>query len=340
MRGVSLGSTTDAPKLTELYDRARSAVGSLEKALALAETVAPRAPHPGSGETLQLWECLATLAAADLTVARVAEPHLDALAILSQAGVPEVEGTWGVFAAEGAGTRLEAEYDGGTWLVSGRKPWCSLGGRLDRAIVTASVPTGARRAFAVDLRHNGVRPIPGTWVSRGLAAVDSGPVDFERVPVQSVGSDNWYLERPGFAWGGIGVAACWYGGAVGVARRLMQSNRARDPDQIGLMHLGSVDVALHRMRAVLADAARLVDDGSASGSEGAMLAARVRTVVADGVSEILAASGHAMGPAPLVHDEDHARRVADLQVYVRQHHAERDVASLGASVLERDPAPW
>ena len=39
--------------------------------------------------------------------------------------------------------------------------------------------------------------------------------------------------------------------------------------------------------------------------------------------------GHALGPAPLAFDADHAARVADLEIYLRQHHAERDVAALG-----------
>jgi hypothetical protein len=36
----------------------------------------------------------------------------------------------------------------------------------------------------------------------------------------------------------------------------------------------------------------------------------------------------------------HAKRVADLQLYVRQHHAEKDDASLGAVLAERERAPW
>jgi hypothetical protein len=43
--------------------------------------------------------------------------------------------------------------------------------------------------------------------------------------------------------------------------------------------------------------------------------------------------GHALGPAPLAFDEDHARRVADLELYLRQHHAERDLARLGEATL-------
>jgi hypothetical protein len=39
-------------------------------------------------------------------------------------------------------------------------------------------------------------------------------------------------------------------------------------------------------------------------------------------------------------DEEHARRVADLQVYVRQHHAERDSARLGGLLRDGEDAPW
>jgi hypothetical protein len=39
-------------------------------------------------------------------------------------------------------------------------------------------------------------------------------------------------------------------------------------------------------------------------------------------------------------EEDHARRVADLQVFLRQHHAERDVARLGRLLLDGGRPPW
>ena len=44
----------------------------------------PAAPGAGAGRTAHLWAALATLGAVDLTVARVVEPHLDALAILAE----------------------------------------------------------------------------------------------------------------------------------------------------------------------------------------------------------------------------------------------------------------
>lgn len=298
--------------------------------------------RPGRGATDALWSLLATLAAHDLAVARAVEPHLDALAILDQAGVPDDAGrTWGVFAAEGPGVRLDAVPGptGDGWTLRGTKPWCSLADRLDAALVTAHLPDGGRALFAVDLRHPGVTLVDQPWAARGLTEIPSTPVTFDDVPARPVGAPGWYLERPGFWWGGIGVAACWYGGAVGVARTLW-ARAAGGDDRLLAMHLGAVDVALQDARRALAEAARVVDGTLDVGVPGPVVAKRARTTVARACEEVLTRVGHALGPAPLALDAAHAKRVADLQLYVRQHHAERDEASLGASLAHAQEAPW
>ena len=333
-----------------------------------AARLGPHVPVPGRGQTLDTWETLASTAALDVGVARVLEPHLDALSVLAQAPVGTdlsslgVDGTssWGVFAAEGPGARLEASVstsaspsssDDG-WVLDGVKPWCSLAADLSHALVTAWTPTG-RRLFAVRLQADGVEAAAGPWVSRGLQQVVSAPVTFSSVPAVPVGDVGWYLTRPGFAWGGIGVAATWWGGAVGVARDLYAALGEREPDQLALAHLGAVDTVLTAARATLLDAAQVVDgpaseEGGAPGDDAprpgapspSVVARRVRGVVARAVEEVLARSAHARGPGPLTADEPHARRVADLAVYVRQHHAERDDASLGKALLETGDRPW
>ncbi|WP_104180249.1 acyl-CoA dehydrogenase family protein [Arthrobacter sp. B0490] len=317
-----------------------AATDRVDRALARAVELGTRIPLPGSGRTAEAWQLLTDLAATDLTLARVVEPHLDALAILDQAGLTGLTtpgtGTWGVFAAEGPDVVLEATSSDGAWTLTGTKPWCSLAGSLDSALVTARVGDGGRRAFAVDLRAEGVRAEPaGAWVSRGLPAVTSCPVHFDAVEATPVGATDWYLTRDGFAWGGIGVAACWFGGALGVARTLLAASHRRTPDQIALMHLGRVDAALHETRTLLATAADAVDSGRARGQDGALLAARVRATAFRCAELVLEAAAHGLGPAPLAFDEDHAARVADLHLYVRQHHAERDDVSLGRRVLDR-----
>jgi hypothetical protein len=299
----------------------------IQVALQLAGEFGRQLPLPGGGQTLVRWAVLAAVAQQNLTVARVLEAHSDALAIIAEAGQPPADGTWGVFAAETPGHRLEAR----ELTLTGVKPWCSLAGQLDSALVTAHAGD-SRQLFRVGLRHPSVSvDPPGDWVARGLRTVTSQAVRFDATPAEPVGAPGWYLTRPGFAWGAIGVAACWHGGAAGLGATLLLRSAGREGDLPDL-HAGIVDAALHASAAVLASAARDLDAGRASGPAGDIAGLRARAVVAETVERVIRQVGHALGPAPLAFDEEHARRVADLELYVRQHHAERDLARLGAAV--------
>ncbi len=316
---------------------ATTAANDVNAALDFAERFGNDLPMPGGGATGVRWALLAAAGEQDLSAARVLEAHSDALAVLHESGAPPPPGTWGVFAAEAAGVRLDADESGAPTTLTGTKPWCSLAGSLDSALVTAHA--GAeRRLYAVNLHDAAVRvDPPSRWVARGLAKITSAPVHFAGTPATPVGEPGWYLRRSGFAWGGMGVAACWYGGALGLLNSLRHFATGRAGELAGL-HVGIVDAALHGAAAVLAQAATAVDAGAADGPAGALLALRVRAVVADAVERTIRQVGHALGPAPLAFDEQHARRVADLELYVRQHHAERDLAELGRTVLTADPS--
>jgi alkylation response protein AidB-like acyl-CoA dehydrogenase len=320
-----------------------STASDVDGAIELARSLGTIAEPPGSGSTRDLWEALATIAAADLGVARVIEPHLDALAILRQArfdsaAVDLDQRTWGVFAAEGGDDPLNASETNGEWSLTGTKPWCSLASRLDSALVTAHMHNGDRALFAIDLNADGVRPASGQWHARGLVEIPSGPVVFLDAGAMPVREPGWYLSRPGFAWGGIGVAACWYGGAVGIGRTLFAIAGPTPPPLIAA-HLGAVDEELQSARSVLGEAAAFVD-AHPTDPDGGVLAKRVRATVARVCESVIFHAAHALGPAPLALDAAHAKRVADLQLYVRQHHAEKDDASLGSTLAGREGAPW
>jgi alkylation response protein AidB-like acyl-CoA dehydrogenase len=331
-------------ELVDIAGQTRALSGAdVAAVLRWAVGVGATAALPGSGETAQRWELLATVAAQDLTVARVLEPHLDAVAILAEEGQePAPLSSWGVWAAEGAAPRLVARPDeDGQWTLTGRKPWCSLAGSVTHALVTAWVDDHDRRLFAVDMADPGLTVEEGTWVPSGLADVVTTPVTMDRVAGLPVGETGWYLQRDGFWWGGIGVAAVWYGGAVGLARRLADHVTSREPDQLSLMHLGEVDAALGAARSALAEAATRIDSGAATGPAAMLLGARTRHIVASAVEEVQRHVAHALGPGPLSQEPEHVARVADLALYLRQHHAERDAAALGRLLLEgeRNP-PW
>lgn len=305
----------------------------IDATLAWVREVGARAPRAGEGRTRELWELLAGAARIDVAAARMLEPHLDSLAILAQAGQDQIEGaTWGVFAAEGAQGRVRATETADGWILDGTKPWCSLASHLSHALVTAFVSDTERALFAVDLRGATVHPHDGPWHARGLPQVVSAPVDFDGTPATPVGGPGWYLERPGFAWGGMSVAAVWWGAAEGLREPLQRAASSDRADQLALVHLGSADAALWAARAVLAEAAGLVDAGG-TGHPG-LLAQRVRTVVARAATQVLAEADGALGPGPLVSDGRHAARVADLHLYLRQDHAARDVARIGRDLVE------
>lgn len=327
-----MSSDRTVDTVDDVRNEAHAAGDDISRGLTFAAKVAAALPQPGAGQTWLRWSLLAAAAEGDLTAARILEAHSDALAILAEAGESAPSGTWGVFAAEMPGQRLEAEDSDDTAVLTGTKPWCSLGGVLDHALVTAHTG-GERRLYAVDLHQPSVTADPPAgWVARGLVNVTSGPVRFDATPARPVGAPGWYLRRSGFAWGGMGVAACWYGGAVGLYRALQDAARKRG-NELSHLHVGTVDVALHGAAATLHSAARQVDAGDADGGDGALLALRVRSVVAAAVETTLTQVAHALGPAPLAFDERYARRMSDLHLYVRQHHAERDVAELGAAVV-------
>ena len=284
-------------------------------------------PLPGGGATWERWGGLAEIGAFDLSVARLSEGHTDAVAILNEAGtVPPTDSRLGVWAAGPLDT-LQATEGSGSWRLEGIRRWCSGASSLTHALVTAS-SSGGPILILVDLRQPGVSPRPGSWPAVGMADSDTLDVRFENVTVPTraqVGDFGFYTGRPGFAIGALGVAAVWWGGAIGVAEVL--GNLASDGDPHRLAHRGAVEAGLWSMRMVLREAARRVDADPTG--DHAVTAAMVRHLVEVGASEVLTRTGRATGAEPLGHNRTHAQRVADLTVYLRQHHAESDLAALG-----------
>ncbi|WP_205875246.1 acyl-CoA dehydrogenase family protein [Mycobacterium camsae] len=290
-------------------------------------------PLPAAGYTAERLQQLTRLAQDDIAAARIAEAHVDAVAILHELGgkPPEPSQLWGVWAAEASDAKLTAtSVSGDEFLLNGTKVWCSGAGFCTNALVSAQLPEGQRGLFAVTLTDAGVKPLPSTWWNHGMAGSDTRSVQFNNVHAILVGEPGQYLTRAGFWHGAIGVAACWLGGARRVAEPLYRSARSESADAYALAHLGAVDAALAAGDAILAAAAAQIDaDPFDRAGTAQLLARRVRAVVEHAVDEAITRTGRALGPGPLCQDGRHAQRVADLTIYIRQSHAERDLAELG-----------
>lgn len=295
---------------------------------------------PGSGYTDLRWQSLAALSRHNTVLGRWSEAHTDAIAILHELDgpTPQRGQIWGVWAAEPPAPILEAVLEDSGWVLTGTKPWCSGASLCTNALVTARVE-GSPRLFAVDLTLPGATPVPDTWHAVGMSESDSGSVAFDSVPAVAVGGPTDYLTRPGFWHGAIGVSAAWFGSACAVADTLHAAVRTR-PDPHRAAHLGAIAAALGAASSALTTAAAEVDADPFDRSGRARTRARiVRAVVEDAATQCIDRVGRALGAGPLCSDAEHARRVADLTVYLRQSHAERDLEALGQDIAEEDN-PW
>lgn len=297
----------------------------------LLEALPGALPDPGSGATparfARLWE----IAATDPSLGRLAEAHYDAVSILHEAGrAPALGATYGVWAAGGRDPATLSR-DGDGVRLTGRKHWCSGATLVSHAVITAR-DRASNALVVVDMSEPGARPAPATWTSPAFEAVDTRTVDFDlRLDVDNViGTDDWYLRRPGFWHGAVGVAACWAGCAAGLMGRLTS---AWPGDPHSAAHLGAIDAGLWAMRSAIETAGREIDaHPTGDADEGRRRALRVRHVVDSTVADITTRVARAVGPGPLAHQPSVHVVLAETDLYRRQCHAERDLAELGGIV--------
>lgn len=295
-----------------------------------------RLPQPGGGETLRRWQALATVAGSDLSLLKLYEGHTDALAILAELDSAALPGTWAVWGAEPPGASVAISgRESGFVRISGRKPWCSGAAVVEHALVTVKDEQQRSQLVAVTLAQPGVNIGSGGWNAVGMAATQSVTVEFDNAQARCVGGPGEYLQRPGFWHGGAGIAACWYG-AAGRLASYLRHGHSDDPH--AMAHLGAVDAALAGAAGALRECAGWIDENPAACSE--LAARRVRAQVEGAVEAVQWHVGRALGATPFCRDRRFARLAADLPVFLRQSHGERDLAHLGLHLKGVSEEAW
>ncbi|RYZ03453.1 MAG: acyl-CoA dehydrogenase [Comamonadaceae bacterium] len=330
-----------APATDDTFARLQQQHG---RALALSHLVAAgldQLPLPGSGKTLTRWQRLAAVAAHDLPLVKLFEGHTDALAILAELDgpAPRAGSLWGTWCAEPPDARLSfaADGDAGQLRIDGTKAWCSGAPSVTHAVVSGWNAAGEPCLAAVALDQPGVTVTDRGWRAVGMAASQSVDVLFEDARGVQLGAPGDYTRRAGFWHGGAGIAACWLGGAIGIAAMTRDLSRGTEEPH-RLAHLGAIDIALAGATALLRETAAAID--AAPGANGQVLALRCRLAVEAAAESVMRHAGRALGAGPLCRNERFAHAMADLPVFMRQSHAERDLASLGQRVLAREASPW
>ena len=280
----------------------------------------------------QLVEALLRLGRTDIPLARLAEGHIDALRIVDQAGSAAQPGAlYGVWASRSQQTGVRARRLGDDQLLlEGTLRFASGAGLLDRALVP--VWPDPQTHLLVDLDVAGLPVDSSVWCTGAMAASRTFSVEVAGLVVDRscvVGAENFYLGRSAFFPGGVGVAACWVGGAARVVDLLHGRHPAPSPAQ--QLRLGRIRADLAVGAAAVRSTAALLAERLTSTAETDwhLLATEARAVAADAVRRIVAETRLVTGPAGMAMDDGLSHAVNDLELYALQQSSDGDAALLG-----------
>ena len=286
-------------------------------------------PLPARGDTAQRHHRLVEIARADVALGRLAEAHVDAVAILADAGrSPRAAALYGVWAAETAGQPLRIEQRESGLVLTGSKMFCSGVGLIDRALVTVTEP--ARLLVDVDLKS--ARFDASLWKASAFSNTQTATADFPEIAIcekDVIGPPGWYLNRPGFWHGACGPASCWAGGAIGLIDYARAQSR---DDPHSQAHLGAMNAAGWSLRSLLEAAGSQIDRQPEGYDEARDLALMLRHSIEQLCLDVLRRFARSLGPRALAYDAEISRRYSEVDLYLRQCHGERDLEVLGRAI--------
>ena len=285
--------------------------------------ISAQVPYPASGATLKRWQILSQVSASNLSLGKLFESHLDALAILHELNIPVMKnGLWAVWAAEGGPRPLKLEAGN----LTGIKPWCSASVWVQHGLLTYRDEQQQSQLLILDLQQEGIQHYQDAWQAVGMQHTLTARLELDRVEVEKVAAPDAYLDRPGFWHGAAGVAACWYGATVRLAEYLRQTFLVK-PHAYKAMYLGEISRELLATQALFYQVAELIDQQPQYSHE--LNIRSLRAQVEATALNVLTHVGKALGAAPYCEHPHFARLAADLPVFIRQSHAAFDLERIG-----------
>lgn len=283
-------------------------------------------------DVLRSWsmliEYLLAVGRTDIPLAKLVEGHLDALRIHQEAGTkPVPDAAYGVWASRSRATGLTALRHGDSWVLDGTLAFASGAGVVDRALVPVWPDEQAHVLLDLDVTQWGFDT--SSWRTRAMQQSRTARVTLSTLSVRAaqVGGASFYLGRPGFFPGGVGVAAVWAGGAARVADLLEFAVPAHRRSTAQHIRVGRIRAEIAALAAICRDYARSGRDHATEPRIGATL---VRAAVAAGARRILDDARSVAGAVGLALDGPLTCAIDDLTLYLAQQNADADAEWLGS----------
>lgn len=302
-----------------------------------------------------LFDCLRLIGAANLSLGRIFEGHVNAIVLIERYGHPRALAAlrrslaagalFGVWNTEGPpGVALSA--GSGGWSISGSKTYATGAGHLDYAIVTARLPDGQKQMLVLPVGEETVRADSSPWKTSGMRATVSGRYDCSAMAVGEdlfVGRPGDYEREPLFTAGAWRFTAVQLGAIealTGLLRsHLRQSDKAADPVQRA--RFGRAVAAARTAHQWVRHAARRAEiDPDATA---APLVLMTRGVVEEAGLAVIQAVQRGVGTRAFFSDSPIDRIMRDLELYLRQPSPDLALDHAASAWLDRDcwgGDPW
>jgi hypothetical protein len=293
------------------------------------------------------WELVRRVAAADASVARILDGHLNAIERLEVTADPELRevelgkleggrrvlGVWGADPAPGEGAPARIVGSGGDLALRGVKTFCSGAGGVAAALVMIGDDDGGAPRLVLLECDDEVEVDRGWYRAAGLRASESHRVEFRDAPITAVLGEPGELGRePWFSRDAMRTAAGWAGMVDAAAEAAIDDLATRRAGEaLSQLAAGRIEAARGSVDAWLAKAATAVDEGAQTKE----LSVLMRAEIDRAAKTVLELAAAACGSHPFVTAGrlDRARR--DLETFLLQHRLEPMLARLGARRLVR-----
>ncbi len=312
---------------------------------------APFPAHLGGADLIaadavdQLRDVLRLIGGGDLSVGRLYEGHVNAVALVARYGTPSqlsrlaadvhdgaLSGVWN---AEGAGP-VTLEREGRRWALRGAKILASGAGSLSRPIV----PAARGDATVMTMPHLGVDTAHdlSRWTAQGMRSSATGTVDLtglEIDPDQIVGQDDDYRGQPAFFGGAWRFCAV----QLGAIERLVDlfrgdlRARGRGDDPYQRARIAGCATAVETASLWIAQAARMVAEAARPTAEILAYVGLTRGVTERAGLDVMEAAHRGLGLGSFMRPHPVERVARDLATYLRQPAPDGAMADAAAAVL-------
>lgn len=293
----------------------------------------------------QLASVLRLVGAGDLSIGRLFEGHVNAVALVERYGTEsqltslaaavQKGGLSAVWNAEGRNP-LTASAEGGAWCLTGEKIMASGAGLISHPIVTPRAPAGVIMLVAAGIGAE--RADLSRWTPTGMRGSATGTVRLSGLRFAKsaeIGRPGDYLSQPTFSGGAWRFCAVHLGAAERLLdlfrEHLLARERAGDPYQ--KQRIASAGAACMTARLWISQAAKLVAGEDGAPDEIVAFVNLTRMVTERACLDVIEAVQRGVGLGAFMRPDPIERIARDLATYLRQPVPDAAMADAAAVIL-------